>query len=32
MLIRVIDLGGQFYARQNTGFVPFANDPTSGVK
>lgn len=28
-LIQAIDLGGQFYARQNTGFVPFANDPMS---
>ena len=27
MLIRSIDLGGQFYARQNTGFVPYAQDP-----
>jgi hypothetical protein len=26
-----MDLGGQFYARQNTGFVPFGNgDPVSG--
>jgi hypothetical protein len=25
-----MDLGGQFYARQNTGFVPFAGDPTAG--
>jgi hypothetical protein len=26
-----MDLGGQFYARQNTGFVPFTNgDPVSG--
>jgi hypothetical protein len=32
MLIRVMDLGGQYYARQNTQFAPFANDPTSGVK
>lgn len=29
MLIRAIDLGGQFYARQNTQFVPFANDALS---
>jgi hypothetical protein len=28
-LIQSIDAGGQFYSRQNTGFVPFANDPTS---
>jgi hypothetical protein len=27
MLIRSIDLGGQFYARQNTGFAPYAQDP-----
>jgi hypothetical protein len=26
-LIRAIDFGGQFYSRQNTGFVPFGNDP-----
>ncbi len=31
-LIRSIDLGGQYYARQNTQFVPFQNDPTSGQK
>lgn len=29
MLIRSIDLGGQFYARQNTGFVPFSGDPVA---
>jgi hypothetical protein len=29
-LIRAIDLGGQFFARQNTQFVPFTNDPVSG--
>ncbi|MDB4941105.1 MAG: hypothetical protein JWP97_639 [Labilithrix sp.] len=28
-LIRSIDVGGQFYARQNTGFVPFASDPVA---
>src|SRR5690606_15440130 len=28
-LIRSIDVGGQYYARQNTGFVPFAADPTA---
>jgi hypothetical protein len=28
-LIRVIDLGGQFYARQNSDFVPYANDPVA---
>ena len=27
-----MDLGGQFYARQNTGFKPFTNDPVSGQK
>lgn len=27
-LIRAIDMGGQFYARQNTGFQPFDSDPT----
>lgn len=26
-LIRAIDLGGQFYARQNTGFTPFVGGP-----
>jgi hypothetical protein len=30
MLIRAIDMGGQYYARQNTGFVPFNNDPVAG--
>ncbi len=29
-LIRAIDMGGQYYSRQNTDFVPFANDPVSG--
>jgi hypothetical protein len=28
-LIRSIDLGGQYYARQNTGFVPFGTDPVA---
>jgi hypothetical protein len=28
-LIESIDLGGQFYARQNTGFVPFDKDPVA---
>ena len=28
-LIRSIDIGGQFYARQNTGFVPFNGDPVA---
>lgn len=32
-LVRSIDIGGQFYARQNTGFVPFASDPVGpGLK
>ncbi len=26
-IIRSIDVGGQYYSRQNTGFVPFAGDP-----
>jgi hypothetical protein len=30
MLIRTIDMGGQYYARQNTGFKPFSNDPVAG--
>jgi hypothetical protein len=29
-LIRAIDMGGQYYSRQNTDFVPFASDPVSG--
>lgn len=29
VFIQSIDLGGQFYARQNTGFVPFASDPAA---
>ena len=32
MLIRSIDLGGQFYARQNTGFAPYAQDPLTTEK
>jgi len=28
-MIRTCDLGGQFYSRQNTNFVPYANDPTA---
>lgn len=28
-LVRSIDLGGQFYARQNTQFVPNSNDPVA---
>ena len=32
-LIRSIDVGGQFYSRQNTGFVPFTGDPVApGLK
>jgi hypothetical protein len=30
-IIRVIDFGGQYYARQNTGFVPFTDDPLGGT-
>ncbi len=29
-LIRAIDIGGQYYARQNTGFKPFGSDPLAG--
>jgi Hydrazine synthase alpha subunit middle domain len=29
ILIQSIDAGGQFYARQNTGFVPFSSDPVA---
>lgn len=28
-LVQSIDVGGQFYARQNTGFVPFNGDPVA---
>jgi hypothetical protein len=28
MLVRVMDLGGQYYSRKNTGYAPYANDPT----
>jgi hypothetical protein len=31
-LLLPMDLGGQYYARQNTGFVPYANDPVNGQK
>jgi hypothetical protein len=31
MLIRAIDMGGQFYARQNSDFQPFANDPVAAT-
>jgi hypothetical protein len=30
--IRTIDMGGQFYSRQNTAFVPFTNDPIAGTQ
>jgi hypothetical protein len=30
MLIRAIDLGGQYYARQNSAFQPNQNDPVKG--
>ncbi len=30
MLIRTMDLGGQYWSRQNTGFVQYASDPTAG--
>ncbi len=32
MLIRAFDMGGQFFARQNTGFTPFNNDPVAGTQ
>lgn len=32
MLIRAFDMGGQYFARQNTGFKPFNNNPVSGKK
>jgi hypothetical protein len=34
MLIRAIDMGGQYYSRQNTEYQPFASDPlgSSGVE
>jgi hypothetical protein len=28
MLIRTADMGGQYWSRQNTGFVPYSADPT----
>lgn len=31
MLIRAFDMGGQYFARQNTGFKPFNNDPVAGT-
>ncbi len=30
MLIRAIDMGGQYYSRQNTSFAPYGYDPTAG--
>lgn len=30
LLVRTMDLGGQYWARQNTGFQPYAFDPTGG--
>ncbi len=32
MLIRAIDIGGQYYSRQNTGFEAFNQDPVSANK
>ena len=32
MLIRAIDIGGQYYSRQNTGFQPFNQDPVGAQK
>jgi hypothetical protein len=32
MLIRAIDMGGQYYARQNTQFKPYTSDPLTGGK
>jgi hypothetical protein len=29
-LIRTIDMGGQFYSRQNTAFAPYTSDPVGG--
>jgi len=29
-LVRAIDMGGQFYSRQNTAFAPFTSDPVGG--
>ncbi len=31
MLIRAIDMGGQYYARQNSVFMPNTNDPVAGT-
>ncbi|MET0593623.1 MAG: hypothetical protein ABW133_13045, partial [Polyangiaceae bacterium] len=32
MLIRVMDLGGQYYSRKNTGYAPYISDPVSRNK
>jgi hypothetical protein len=32
ILIRTADLGGQFWSRKNTGFVPYNDDPVAGTK
>jgi hypothetical protein len=32
MLIRVMDLGGQYYSRKNTNYAPYASDPISRSK
>jgi hypothetical protein len=28
MLVRVMDLGGQYYARKNSNYQPYSSDPT----
>jgi hypothetical protein len=32
MLVRVMDLGGQYYSRQNSSYMPNQYDPTAGIK
>jgi len=32
MLVKVMDLGGQYYSRQNGGYMPNQYDPTAGTK
>jgi len=32
MLIKVMDLGGQYYSRQNSSYMPNQYDPTAGIK
>jgi hypothetical protein len=27
-LVRVMDLGGQYYSRKNTNYMPYTSDPT----